>query len=48
MSRDVKAYMSLLLIIESLLLAVFMVLDAISFYVAFEAVLIPLFLMIGI
>lgn len=37
-----------LLIVESLTLLVFIVLDVLAFYVAFESVLIPLFLMIGI
>jgi NADH:ubiquinone oxidoreductase subunit 4 (subunit M) len=37
-----------LLIIETLTLAVFLVLDVIAFYVTFEAVLIPLFLLVGI
>lgn len=37
-----------LLVVESLTLLVFIVLDVLAFYVAFESVLIPLFLMIGI
>jgi NADH-ubiquinone oxidoreductase chain 4 len=37
-----------LLLIETLTLAVFLVLDVIAFYVTFEAVLIPLFLLVGI
>ena len=37
-----------LLVIETLTLAVFLVLDVIAFYVTFEAVLIPLFLLVGI
>jgi NADH-ubiquinone oxidoreductase chain 4 len=36
------------LILESLLIAVFVVLDLLLFYVFFEAVLIPLFVMVGV
>jgi NADH-ubiquinone oxidoreductase chain 4 len=36
------------LVLESLLIAVFVVLDLLLFYVFFESVLIPLFLMVGI
>jgi NADH-quinone oxidoreductase subunit M len=41
-------YMSAFLIMEGLMIAVFAALDAILFYVFFEAMLIPLFLVIGI
>jgi NADH-ubiquinone oxidoreductase chain 4 len=37
-----------LLLLETLLIAVFVVLDLLLFYVFFEAVLIPLFLIIGV
>jgi NADH-ubiquinone oxidoreductase chain 4 len=37
-----------LLILESLLIALFVVLDLLLFYVFFEAVLIPLFVIIGV
>ncbi len=37
-----------LLVLESLLIAMFLVLDLLLFYVFFESVLIPLFLIIGI
>ncbi|TIC21753.1 hypothetical protein E3Q10_04459, partial [Wallemia mellicola] len=43
-----KYYLILLLILESLLIAVFTVSDLILFYVFFESVLIPLFLIVGI
>ena len=36
------------LVLESLIILVFIVLDIIAFYVAFESVLIPLFLIVGI
>ena len=41
-------YLAAFLIMEGLMLAVFSALDAILFYVFFEAMLIPLFLIIGI
>lgn len=36
------------LVFESFTILVFVVLDVVAFYVAFEAVLIPLFLIVGI
>jgi NADH-ubiquinone oxidoreductase chain 4 len=36
------------LVFEAITIAVFIVLDVIAFYVAFESVLIPLFLIVGI
>jgi NADH-quinone oxidoreductase subunit M len=44
----VNQYMAAFLIMEGLMIAVFTSLDAILFYVFFEAMLIPLFLVIGI
>jgi NADH-quinone oxidoreductase subunit M len=44
----VSQYMAAFLIMEGLMIAVFTALDAILFYVVFEAMLIPLFLVIGI
>jgi len=41
-------YIIIILILESLLIAVFTVLDLLLFYICFESVLIPMFLMIGI
>lgn len=44
----VKEYMICFLVLETILIAVFSVLDLIMFYVFFEAVLIPMFLLIGV
>jgi NADH-ubiquinone oxidoreductase chain 4 len=44
----IKQFMIAQLVIEGLLLAVFLVLDLLLFYVAFESVLVPLFLVVGI
>ena len=46
--QSVGTYLQCLLVVEGLLVAVFSVLDLILFYVTFEAVLIPLFLMVGV
>ena len=46
--KNLKEYMILLLIMESLLIIVFTILDLLLFYVFFESILIPMFLMIGI
>jgi len=46
--EHLKEYMILLLIMESLLIIVFSILDLLLFYVFFESILIPMFLMIGI
>lgn len=46
--KNLKEYMILLLVMESLLVIVFTVLDLLLFYVFFESILIPMFLMIGI
>lgn len=43
-----KAYFVALLVVETLLLTVFTVLDLLLFYVFFEAALVPLFLIVGI
>lgn len=42
------AYLIAILILESMLIAVFVVLDLLLFYICFETVLIPMFLIIGI
>lgn len=47
-NKNFKEYMILLLLMESLLIIVFTVLDLLLFYVFFESILIPMFLMIGI
>ena len=45
--KRVKEYIIAFLIIESILIAVFSILDVLLFYVFFESVLIPMFLIIG-
>ena len=47
-NKNFKEYMILLLLMESLLIIVFTILDLLLFYVFFESILIPMFLMIGI
>ena len=44
----VKEYVLCLLVIELLLVGVFTIMDLIGFYVLFESVLIPMFLIIGV
>ena len=47
-SENVKSYLIIILLLETLLLAVFLVLDILLFYIFFESILPPLFLLIGI
>jgi len=47
-TEDVEAYVTILLLLESLLLAVFLVLDILLFYIFFESILPPLFILIGL
>jgi NADH-ubiquinone oxidoreductase chain 4 len=47
-NKDIKLYISIILLLESLLIAVFIVLDIFLFYVSFESTLPPLFLLIGL
>jgi NADH-ubiquinone oxidoreductase chain 4 len=47
-SENVKSYLIIILLLETLLLAVFLVLDILLFYIFFESILSPLFLLIGI
>jgi len=47
-NTNLKAYLVCILLIEVLTLAIFTVIDLILFYVSFEAVLIPMFLLVGI
>jgi NADH-ubiquinone oxidoreductase chain 4 len=47
-SENVKWYLVLILMLESLLLAVFLVLDIFLFYIFFESILPPLFVLIGL
>jgi hypothetical protein len=46
--KNIKYFYILFLILESLLIAVFLVLDLLLFYITFESCLIPMFLIIGI
>ena len=46
--HNIKSFMIAFLVLESLLVAVFVVLDLLLFYVFFESVLIPLFIIIGV
>jgi NADH-ubiquinone oxidoreductase chain 4 len=46
--HSLKYYLIALLMVETLLIALFVVLDLVLFYVFFESVLIPLFLIVGI
>ena len=45
---NVRSFLIIILLLESLLLAVFLVLDILLFYIFFESILPPLFLLIGI
>jgi NADH-ubiquinone oxidoreductase chain 4 len=45
---NVRSYIIIILLLESLLLAVFLVLDILLFYVFFESILPPLFVLIGV
>ena len=47
-SDNVRSYVIIILLLETLLLAVFLVLDILLFYVFFESILPPLFLLIGL
>lgn len=47
-SENIKSYVLIILLLETLLLAVFLVLDILLFYIFFESILPPLFLLIGI
>ena len=46
--ENVKSYLIIMLLLETLLLAVFLVLDILLFYIFFESILPPLFLLIGL
>lgn len=47
-SENIKSYVIIILLLEALLLSVFLVLDILLFYIFFESILPPLFLLIGI
>ena len=46
--KNIKSYAMIVLLLEALLLSIFLVLDILLFYVFFESILPPLFILIGI
>lgn len=46
--ENIKSYVIIILLLETLLLAVFLVLDILLFYIFFESILPPLFILIGL
>ena len=47
-SENIKSFVIIILLLETLLLAVFLVLDILLFYIFFESILPPLFILIGL
>jgi NADH-ubiquinone oxidoreductase chain 4 len=47
-TENIKSFLIIILLLETLLLAVFLVLDVLLFYIFFESILPPLFLLIGL
>ena len=47
-TENVRSYLIIMLLLETLLLAVFLVLDILLFYIFFESILPPLFILIGL
>lgn len=47
-NENVRSYLIIILLLETLLLAVFLVLDILLFYIFFESILPPLFILIGL
>ena len=47
-NENVRSYIIVILLLETLLLAVFLVLDILLFYIFFESILPPLFILIGL
>jgi NADH-ubiquinone oxidoreductase chain 4 len=47
-SENIKSYVIIILLLETLLLGVFLVLDILLFYIFFESILPPLFVLIGL
>jgi NADH-ubiquinone oxidoreductase chain 4 len=47
-TENIKSFLIIMLLLETLLLAVFLVLDILLFYIFFESILPPLFLLIGL
>ena len=48
LNENMRSYVVIILLLETLLLAVFLVLDILLFYIFFESILPPLFLLIGL
>ena len=46
--KNLKFYLVSILLLETLQIAVFVVLDLLLFYIFFESVLIPLFFIVGV
>jgi NADH-ubiquinone oxidoreductase chain 4 len=47
-SKNIRSFVIIILLLETLLLAVFLVLDILLFYIFFESILPPLFILIGL
>jgi NADH-ubiquinone oxidoreductase chain 4 len=47
-SENIRSYVIIILLLETLLIAVFLVLDILLFYIFFESILPPLFILIGL
>jgi NADH-ubiquinone oxidoreductase chain 4 len=47
-SENIRSYVIIILLLETLLLGVFLVLDILLFYIFFESILPPLFILIGL
>jgi len=47
-TENIKSYLIIMLLLETLLLGVFLVLDILLFYIFFESILPPLFILIGL
>jgi len=47
-NKDIESYLLIMLVLEILLILIFMVLDTLFFYIFFESILLPLFLLIGL
>ena len=47
-TENIRSYVIIILLLETLLLAVFLVLDILLFYIFFESILPPLFILIGL
>jgi NADH-ubiquinone oxidoreductase chain 4 len=47
-NENIRSYVIIILLLETLLLAVFLVLDILLFYIFFESILPPLFILIGL